>query len=332
MVSKKKMPSIEEEELNKVFPDINKIVIACSKCPALIHASNILNKANKCVTEYKSKAKINKLNILIPEYLKYLDAQLGIKMDISQCTCESFVSTDKPTIDRCISKRVSLLNAYYRFFENNDIEGKSSFDSRSKIRSTILEEFMYFLFKDFVSLLLKESGSEIGVIKNGNADAYSNLYFTSSDIKQFIISPSFEINTKQQDYAIYREVNIRISDDKNSERIANIPLLAIENKTFLDKTMLEGAIATAEKIKMGAPYSIYIVATETYAVKFDVDPVYSRIDQIFVLRKCKHNKENRLPQDINESVVNQMFWYVVSKLMRPWSAVEKKLVESGMII
>lgn len=330
MAKKKKSTSIAD--LEKVFPGIEKIIDACNKYPALIHASNIWNKANKCITEYKSKTKNDKLNILIPEYLKYLDNQGKIGLDISKCSCDSFISTDKPQIDCNIAKRVSLLNDYYRFFEDNAIESKAGFDSRSKIRSTILEEFMYFLFKDFVSLLLKESGAEGEVIKNGNTEAYSNLYFTSSDIKKFITSPSFEINTKQQDYAIFREVNIKINDNPGTEKVANIPLLAIENKTFLDKTMLEGAIATAEKIKMGAPYSVYIVATETYAVKFEVDPVYSRIDQIFVLRKCKHDKNNRLPQVINETVVNQMFWYVVSKLLRPWSAVEKKLTESGMII
>lgn len=137
-----------------------------------------------------------------------------------------------------------------------------------------------------------------GIIKNGSIGAYSNLYFTSTDVNQFIKAPSIEINTKQQDYAIFREGKISIKNASDSERIANMPLLSIENKTFLDKTMLEGAIATTEKIKMGAPYSIYIVATETYAVKYEVDPVYSRIDQIFVLRKCKHNKNNRLPNEM----------------------------------
>ncbi len=225
-----------------------------------------------------------------------------------------------------------MLNGYYRFFEEQGIESKQGFDSRSKIRSTILEEFMFFLFKDFVSLLIKESGVDNAVIKNGNTEAYSNLYFTAFDIKKFIQAPSIEVNTKQQDYAIYREVDISIKNAASSKRKANIPILAIENKTFLDKTMLEGAIATAEKIKMGAPYSIYIVATETYAVKFDVDPVYSRIDQIFVLRKCKQNKKNRLPKDIDSEVVIRMFWFVVTKLLRPWSAIEKKLLESGTII
>jgi hypothetical protein len=157
---------------------------------------------------------------------------------------------------------------------------------------------MYFLFRDYVAMLVKNSGMPYGIIKNGSIGAYSNLYFTSTDVNQFIKAPSIEINTKQQDYAIFREGKISIKNASDSERIANMPLLSIENKTFLDKTMLEGAIATTEKIKMGAPYSIYIVATETYAVKYEVDPVYSRIDQIFVLRKCKHNKNNRLPNEM----------------------------------
>ena len=96
--------------------------------------------------------------------------------------------------------------------------------------------------------------------------------------------------------------------------------------------MLEGAIATAEKIKMGAPYAVYVVATETYAVKYEVDPVYSRIDQIFVLRKCKHDKNNRLPKPIDVGVVQSMFWYIIERLQRPWAEIEKKLTTFGTII
>ncbi len=322
------------DELKELFPQIEKIDKACVDSPALIHASNILCKANELATKSDSKLKREKLNILIPRYIEYLDAQNSIRVDLNICTLESFQQkdTDKVNIYNDIEKRVDLLNSYYRFFEDNGIESMYGFDSRSKIRSTILEEFMYFLFKDFVAILTKESKVQAGTIKNGNTNAYSNLYFTSSDILDFITAPSIEINTKQQDYAIYREVSISLKNAKDSEQIANIPLLAIENKTFLDKTMLEGSIATAEKIKMGAPYSIYIVVTETYAVKYEVDPIYSRIDQIFVLRKCKQNKKNRLPQDIDKEVVKSMFRFVVSKLLRPWSAIEKKLSDSGTII
>lgn len=93
--------------------------------------------------------------------------------------------------------------------------------------------------------------------------------------------------------------------------------------------MLEGAIATAEKIKMGAPYSVFVVVTETYAVDNSVDPVYSRIDQIYVLRKCK--EEDRSKNEVKVDVVQNMFWFVIERLMRPWSEVGEK-VKKGFII
>lgn len=320
------------EELDKLYPGIKDINKACEQCPSLVHASNILKKTDDCASFPESNSKRIKLNTIIPEYLKYLEAQQKLSLDISNTTFESFVNEEKDKINDIINKRVALLNSYYTFFEEKEIEGDKGFDSRSKIRSTILEEFMFLLFQDFVLLLHKVSGLEEPVIKNGGIEAYSNLFFTSSSIKDFIVAPSIGINTKQQDYAIYREVLISIKNAADSEQTAKVPILAIENKTFLDKTMLEGAIATAEKIKMGAPYSVYIVATETYAVKYDVDPVYSRIDQIFVLRKCKHDKGNRLPKDIDSGVVKRMYWFVVSKLLRPWTTIEKRVLDTGTVI
>jgi len=319
----------EEIAIIKLKSYISNLEEYCKKDSALIHASNLLKKSRDCIKKGTSTSKVQKLLVLLPEYLKYLNNQKSIACDISNCSSDSFCNERKPAIDADIEKRVELLNKYYRFFEDKEIESDKGFDSRSKIRSTILEEFMYFLFNDFVSLLLKESGMNRATIKNGHIEAYSNLYFTASDINKYIQSPSIGLNTKQQDYAIYREVDISAA---SSKKTAKIPILAIENKTFLDKTMLEGAIETAEKTKMGSPYSVYIVATETYAVKFDVDPVFSRIDQIFVLRKCKQDKNNRLPKDIDNEVVKTMYWYVVKKLLRPWSAIEKRLSESGTII
>lgn len=316
-------------KLNSYVSSLDKY---CKLDTALVHASNLIKKSDDCIKENKSTSRVQKLLILIPEYLKYLNSQKSIVCDIRNCDLDSFCTKKKAAIDADIERRVELLNKYYRFFEDKGIESKQGFDSRSKIRSTILEEFMHFLFNDFVSFLLNVSGKDKTTIMNGSTDAYSNLYFTSSDINSFIQEPSIEFNTKQQDYAIYRKVSISIEGAKLPERTANIPILAIENKTFLDKTMLEGAIATAEKIKMGSPYSVYIVVAETYAVKFDVDPVYSRIDQIFVLRKCKQVKDNRLPKEIDPEVVKTMFWYVANKLLRPWSAIEKRLTESGTII
>lgn len=327
-----KKKQLEFDAYKKEFPGIEKIKELNDKHKALIHASNILKKVEDCVKEKGPCGKVDKLNLLIPKYLQYVNEQLLIKLKTIECFCKSTTGSYPDIVNESIAKRVKLLNDYYEFFEVNKIEGKGGFDSRSKIRSTILEEFMYFLFKDYVDLLNKDSNIKSGILQNGSVDAYSNLYFTAPNLKDFVKSPTIEFNTKDQDYAIYRTVDISIKNERTSVKTANIPILAIENKTFLDKTMLEGAIATAEKIKMGAPYAIYVVATETYAVKYEVDPVYSRIDQIFVLRKCKHNKNNRLPKIIDVEVVQSMFWYIIERLQRPWAEIEKKLTTFGTII
>ena len=329
MAKKKK---IDFDTYKERFPGIEKIKKLCDKHKSLVHASNILKKAEDCASEDNSNSKIVKLNLLIPKYLQYVAEQLSIKSEEVEYARDSVTGNYPDSVNESIARRVFLLNEYYLFFEDKKIEGKGGFDSRSKIRSTILEEFMYFLFKDYVAQLLKECNVMSEVLQNGSVQAYSNLYFSAPSIKDFVKSPTIELNTKDQDYAIYRAVDISIKNASESKRTINIPILAIENKTFLDKTMLEGAIATAEKIKMGAPYAVYVVATETYAVKYEVDPVYSRIDQIFVLRKCKLNKNNRLPNPIDVEVVKSMFWYIIERLQRPWSEIEKKLTTFGTVI
>lgn len=327
-----KKKQLDFDSYKEQFPGIEEIKEICDKNKALIHASNILKKAEDCVKENASSSKIDKLKLLISKYSQYVKDQLSIKLESVDYFRDNITGNYPGIVHESIAKRVTLLNDYYTFFEEKKIEGKSGFDSRSKIRSTILEEFMYFLFKDYVDQLLQDCNVEPGSLQNGSVKAYSNLYFTAPNIKDFVNSPTIELNTKDQDYAIYRSVDISIKNASASARTANIPILAIENKTFLDKTMLEGAIATAEKIKMGAPYAVYVVATETYAVKYEVDPVYSRIDQIFVLRKCKHDKHNRLPKPIDVEVVKSMFWYIIERLQRPWAEIEKKLTTSGTII
>lgn len=327
-----KKKQLDFDSYKEQFPGIEEIKEICDKNKALIHASNILKKAEDCVKENASSSKIDKLNLLISKYSQYVKEQLSIKLESVEYSRNNKTGNYPDIVNDSITERVRLLNDYYSFFENNKIEGKSGFDSRSKIRSTILEEFMFFIFKDYVDQLLRDCNVESSILQNGNVKAYSNLYFTAPNLKDFVHNPTIEFNTKDQDYAIYRTVDISIKNASDSTKTANIPILAIENKTFLDKTMLEGAIATAEKIKMGAPYAVYVVVTETYAVKYEVDPVYSRIDQIFVLRKCKHNKNNRLPKPIDVEVVKSMFWYVIERLQRPWAEIEKKLTTYGTII
>ena len=108
-----------------------------------------------------------------------------------------------------------------------------------------------------------------------------------------------------------------------------IPAVAIEAKTYIDKTMLDSIIATAEKVKSGNPHTRFIAVAERYDVSFSVDPAYSRIDQIYVLRKSMRKSEWI---DIDENVVWRMVDETIKHLERPWSDIETRIKEDGVII
>jgi len=64
------------------------------------------------------------------------------------------------------------------------------------------------------------------------------------------------LNVKNQDFSISKEVILKskVSNNENwQENKIHVPIVSIECKTYLDKTMYEGSISTAEKIKKGIP-------------------------------------------------------------------------------
>lgn len=273
--------------------------------PQLRHANNIFVKwSDKTITKRQTEVLIE----VVQKYYIYLKGNLELKG----------FSND------IIKKRVKLLNDYYNFFYDNKYD--NVFSSQGKFRSTILEEFMFLLFKDYIEHLKKEYNDINDVLNSGAAKSYTNLYFTSPNFRSFIESPDIEINLKDQDFAIYRDFDLKINEKKHHIRI---PIVAIENKTYIDKTMLEGIIATAEKVKNGNPYSRFIVVSENYDVDLSVDPAYSRIDQIYVLRKCKR-KETW--ENVDPNVVVRFFEEVRTHINRPWSDVESKMRNDGVII
>lgn len=220
---------------------------------------------------------------------------------------EAITGTDR----RNIGKKVKLLNEYKNYINNFPST------AQSKLSSSVLEEFLYYLFKDFIANL-KFPNTLLGGIR-----AYNSLYFCPTNLKNFQQNPFIRINEKDQDFSIYRKIEILAESEKKK---INVPVVSIECKTYLDKTMLEGSIATAEKIKLGNPYCLFLVVTETYSVSYDVDPKYSRIDQIFVLRKDTKKKP------IYSDVVYSLFTVVANHLSSDWSNIEDKIKKSGKII
>lgn len=272
-----------------------------------IHAANILQKYKQFDSLKESQQKA--INKMLPEYLKFLKGNLSIK----------------GYSKRNIIKRTKLLNNYFDFININKYD--TIFTSQGKFRPTIMEEFMYLLFKDLISEVKNEINDANDILQIGGTKAYTNIYFAAKNLKEFIASPRIGVNQKDQDFAIYRSINLNIEDSNKFH--ANLPVVSIENKTYIDKTMLEGSIATAEKIKSGNPYSLFLIVTETYEVDLSVDPAYSRIDQIYVLRKSKRKD---VKQPIFAEVLYDMVNLVQNFLKRNWSDIEYKMKNQGKII
>jgi hypothetical protein len=227
--------------------------------------------------------------------------------------------------DEIIKKRTVSLNAYYDFISDNNYD--NVFTSQGKFRPTIIEEFMYILFRDLVNSKKEEINDTSNNINIGSSRAYTNLYFSGLNFKGFIEAPKIGINQKDQDFAIFRPIDITIG--KSNVIKTNLPIIAIENKTYIDKTMLEGSIATAEKIKAGNPYSMYFIVTENYDVDLKIDPAYSKINQIYVLRK---SKRKGVLKPIHADVLIDLVREVENHLSRNWSNVEEKMIHKGKII
>ena len=272
--------------------------------PQLSHASNIITKITGTLTEKENSA----LDLLIPQYAIYLKKMLSI----SGC--------DKSSI----WNKVDSLNEYYNFMHDNQLD--RAFSSQGKFRPTILEEFLYLLFKDYVDSVKRRYDNE-NVLDSGAVKAYSNLYFKAKNFSDFIKSPEIGVNEKDQDYAIFRTFEISINKSVPLE--IRIPALAIEAKTYIDKTMLDSIIATAEKIKSGNPHTRFIAVAERYDVSYAVDPAYSRIDQIYILRKAMRKSEW---MEIDKNVVWKMFDETVNHLNRPWSDIESRINNEGVVI
>jgi len=296
---KKDISTIKEELKKRLESLWNNLKLKQEK---MRHGTNILRKVKD--VKKNEKDKIIVLCKAIEGYEKFLNSM-----------CEDS-SPQEVKSDKNLLQKIKCFKSYREYVKK--INKKNIFSSQSKFESSIMEEFLYHLFKEY-----EKENIEVGSIK-----AYTSLYFSS---KSFKTEPEMKINEKNQDFAIYRRLKLELkNENKNSDTscVLNvaIPVIAIECKTYLDKTMLEGSIATAEKIKMGNPHCKFFILTEAYNVKYEVDVTISRIDNIFVLRKGK-SSENK---DIDENVMIELYKSVKDHLEEEWENIEDNIKEHGM--
>jgi len=231
-----------------------------------------------------------------------------------------------------INARVKLFSQYKDFLDQQHYAEK--FDSRSNLHSSVLEEFMYYLFKDLVL-----NFSTTALI--GKARAFKDIFFQSKNYSEMVENPNIHIEIKDHDFVI--GVNIEATMQCSGQRkiqneILQIPAIAIECKTYLDKTMLEGASNAGEQLLAKNPNALYIVVSEWLKLTEKVNLKKYKVDQIFVLRKQKNtDREFRyeagyVKNPIYEDVVLNLFEMVREHLTNPWEGSIQERLSRGYLI
>lgn len=272
---------------------------------------------------------------------KYLDTEsrtylreIRVKYDEWKSANELLIgplSTVTEKDSEIIKKRVELFNNYKDFLDQQHYAEK--FDSRSNLHSSVLEEFIYFLFKDLVTEF-----SDNALI--GKSHAFKDIFFQPTSFKEMVDKPNAKIEKKDHDFVI--GVNIQTSmtceGSTNSQtELLQIPAVAIECKTYLDKTMLEGSSNAAEQILLRNPNAIYLVVAEWLKLTDKVNLKKYKVDQIYVLRKQKNtDREYRyvdtyVKNPIYEEVVSHLFYYVKNHLLSDWSGGTEQGLENGYL-
>ena len=231
-----------------------------------------------------------------------------------------------------VEERVRLLNNYKDFLDDQKYAEK--FDSRSNLHSSVLEEFMYYLFKDLI-----EAYSENALI--GKSHSFKDIFFRCSNYTDMITSPRILIEKKDHDFVIGVTINASFQC-QGMQNVENqrfeMPAVAIECKTYLDKTMLEGASAAAEQLKIRNPNAIYFVVAERLKLTDAVNLQKYKVDQIYILRKQKNTVcvfcflVGYISNRIFEDVVWHMFSKVREYLSVDWRGNIADGIERGFLI
>lgn len=212
-------------------------------------------------------------------------AEIRLKYDAWKAANENLqgpTSVIAATDSAIIASRVRLLNEYKDFLDQQHYAEK--FDSRSNLHSSVLEEFMYYLFRDVVHDI-----SHAALI--GKSHSFKDVFFRAPSYREMVKTPYALFEKKDHDFAIGASVKATMTCRGSTvveEHDWDIPAVAIECKTYLDKTMLQDVSTAADQLKQKNPNAMYIVVAEWLKLTESVNLKKYKIDQIYVLRKQKN--------------------------------------------
>jgi hypothetical protein len=315
----------------------------------LVHGSNLQQKESNPKRYKDTESKIFLKEIRI-EYDKWHSANLELIGPTS-------TPTDKD--NEIIAQRVKLLSDYKDFLDQQHYAEK--FDSRSNLHSSVLEEFLYYLFKD----LVRDFGSNALI---GKSHTFKDIFFVSPKYSEMLKRPYARIEKKDHDFVIGATIQasfeaatppeqdetpgelvtlvqeepesyLEVSVTGNVEtHLFDIPVVVIECKTYLDKTMLEGSSRAAEDLKARNPNSLYMVVMEWIKLTSDVNLRKYKVDQIYVLRQQKNTdrefryEETYIKNPINPTVVQHLFNKIRNHLTKDWTGGIEYGIQRGWLI
>ncbi|MCM1123451.1 MAG: Bpu10I family restriction endonuclease [Eubacterium sp.] len=287
-----------------------------------VHGDNLEQKENH-PTKYQDEISKQYLSEIRPMYDAWKDANLALQGPMKLVNENDFA---------VIEARVSLFNEYKNFLDQQQYA--EQFDSRSNLHSSALEEFMYYLFRDLVA-----DYSKYALI--GKSHAFKDIFFRCASYNEMITQPHTMVEKKDHDFVIGSTVNASFQC-KGMTIIENesfdMPAVAIECKTYLDKTMLEGASTAAEQLKSRNPNAIYYVVAERLKLTEAVNLKKYKVDQIYVLRKQKNTDreyrylEGYVANPIYADVVWHLFSAVREYLATDWHGMIADGIERGYLI
>lgn len=265
------------------------------------------------------------------------------------------VSQNSPQDRAIIVERVRLLEEYKTFLDQRHFA--EQFDSRSNLHSSVLEEFLYYLFRDLVA----DFGDNALI---GKSRVFKDIFFAPPSYRGMMERAHARIERKDHDFVIGVTISANLDlkanrDDIDSEplrlgespvayvtridgrsetHLFDIAAVAIECKTYLDKTMLEGSSRAAEQLKARNPNAMYIVVMEWLKLTEDVNLKKYDVDQIYVFRKQKNtDREFRFANDydknpIDPDVVWHLYQTVRNHLLHDWEGGVAQGLERGWLI
>lgn len=197
---------------------------------------------------------------------------------------------------------------------------------QSNLRSTMMEEFLGWLFKDIFALLNKPTPEnfQIGKSKNG----YLKLTFAPHSFGKMFDDPNPCISVKNQDFTLGAKYQLEVFSTSSSSKKFGaqiiLPVVAIECKTYLAKNHLDMCASTAADIKRAAPYCMYIIVCEFIKLVKTAAPELTDISEIYVLCKAENGdrKKRRAlglgPHLVDGSAVLDLFERVMGHLRSVW--------------